>query len=563
MRASTDSCHPSVEARASLGPDLLRALCVVGRMPLASAANVASVLDASQAEARRRLQRLHRSGWLGSVHHGMLERAQDRWFLTSRAAMSLYATDDARPSDRGVPPLSPFIAEGWEHVSDGDIHGHVPWTASARGIRRCMRRLAALEMLYWLAPDLVRNGDLLLPAHSTAASPDLRMADFRLLRYGGWHHAIAHYGEHLWVTFTFAGLHATERALRRKQAHRFWRLDCYSHKFDRHELAEDRVFYEDPKYEAEPSAQVVLAIDPWAAQLAQRAYARLTPPLVYTPEGRWSGPVELRRSSDAIADPVERVELGRAERLGRWRRDNMDLMVISDPVAFSVFMVVAEHPGMRSEWIQTLLGASRRAVGKALYECIEQSLIAQFDGRCYLTERGMRRAANVSRVLASSIISRHGMYLHRGPRQITLTHDDGVNGLVVEFARQGARAYAGWRGEINLPDITQIKPDLVVLVSDGPFGSGAYCIEYERSATSVADAARKIGPYQRCAAAGRRVPVLMVCETERAARNFGDFDAVVPLLVTDSAALASGRLTGETTVWRRRGHSTVSLHCRS
>ena len=45
------------------------------------------------------------------------------------------------------------------------------------------------------------------------------MTDFRLLRRGGFYHAVARYGPDLWTPFTYAGLHATERGLRRKEQH--------------------------------------------------------------------------------------------------------------------------------------------------------------------------------------------------------------------------------------------------------------------------------------------------------------------------------------------------------
>lgn len=562
MRAPTDSRDPAAQKRASLGPDLLRPLCLVGRMPLASAANVAPILGTSEAQAREHLQRLHSAGWLESVRHGMLERAQDRWFLTRHAALSLYAADETHSPDLGPPPLSPFIGLGWDEVGENYVRGRLPWSATARGIRRCMRRLATLELLYRQAPDLLRNGDLVLSADSAAANPELRMTDFRLLRHGGWYHAIAHYGNHYWVTFTYVGLHATEWTLKRKYAHRYWGLDCYSSGFDRSELATDRVFYEDPEFQAEPSAQVVLAIDSWAAQLARRAYVRRVRPLICTPEGRWGEPVELRHSKDGVADPIEHLEIGQAERMKKWRRNNRDLALISDPIAFSVFNVVAEHPGMHQEWISELVGKSGRIVGSVLARCIDEGLIDQLDERCYLTPQGMRRAANLSRILASSINSRHGMYLDRAPRRQLLAHDDGVNGLVVKFARESVSAIAGWRGEINLPGITQIKPDLLVVASEGPFGSGPYCVEYERGARGILAVARKLRPYQRCAATGRPVPLLMVCDSETAAGNFTEFDSNIPLAVAHTAAMRTGHLTGESTVWRRRGEIAVPLRCR-
>ena len=78
------------------------------------------------------------------------------------------------------------------------------------------------------------------------------MTDFRLLRYGGFYHAVARYGEDVWIPFTYDGVHATERVLRRKEQHRFWNVDCYSHQEHRYFRIGKRLFYEDPDQEVEP-----------------------------------------------------------------------------------------------------------------------------------------------------------------------------------------------------------------------------------------------------------------------------------------------------------------------
>ena len=118
------------------------------------------------------------------------------------------------------------------------------------------------------------------------------MTDFRLLRHGGFYHAVARYGADVWTPFTYAGLHATERALRRKEQHRFWGVDCYSHEEDRYLRIGNRVFYEDPDQQVEPSAQVVVAYDAWARELAQNTLTDNTPPSSAPPTGsaprRWS-----------------------------------------------------------------------------------------------------------------------------------------------------------------------------------------------------------------------------------------------------------------------------------
>ena len=90
--------------------------------------------------------------------------------------------------------------------------------------------------------------------------------------------------------------------------------------------------------------------------------------------------------------------------------------------------------------------------------------MAVFDGRHYLSEPGMRRAANMSRVLPSVIRSRHGAYLDRWYREHEERHNDGVNRLVVQFAREGVDVVAGWRGEVNVP-----QPDPG---QTGPAGGG-------------------------------------------------------------------------------------------
>ncbi|WP_419946855.1 hypothetical protein [Candidatus Poriferisodalis sp.] len=513
-------------------------------MPLANAPSLAPILGTDERQVRTRLDSLRRAGWITFMNVGMTEPPQNRWFLTSRAARALYVNELAD---------APAAASGRLE--------RLPWTATSRGVRTCVRRLAWLEMLYRLAPGLLNSGWLRVPPSDAAELSDLAMTDFRLFRYGGWFHAVTRYGEQYWVTFTFVGLHATERSLRRKRTHRFWGIDAYSADHDAHERAVDRVFFGDPKYDAVPSAQVILAADSWAAHLSQREFASDTRPLICTPDGLWGDPVDLRPSGDWVNDPDTPMIVGRAEDLKRWRSMNTDTLAITKPLTYAVFMAVAQFPAIRSNQLSQLLSASPQRISTALVTLAEVGLISRFDGHCYLTDSGLRRAANLSRLLASALSRRHGAYLIPTFRDRQRRHDDGINRLVLQFAAEGAAAFVGWRGEINVPSVTQVKPDLVVLVADGPLGSGVYCLEYERSATTPSEVIDKIRPYRKCAAVGRPAPLLMVCETEQAAERFAEYDSLLPLLVTHTAAVEAGRLTGDVTVWRRRDADTVSLHC--
>ena len=173
----------------------------------------------------------------------------------------------------------------------------------------------------------------------------------------------------------------------------------------------------------------------------------------------------------------------------------------------------------------------------------------------------MRRAANMSRVLPSVIRSRQGAYLDRWCREREEHHNDGVNRLVVRFAREGVEAVAGWRGEVNVPGLTQVRPDLLVQVSEGALGAGTYCIEFERSAVSRYDVNHKLGPYRRMAAAGRALPLLMVCETALGRANFRAVAGTLPMLTAVLERALAGPLTGLVTVWSWNG-VPAALYCR-
>ena len=215
---------------------------------------------------------------------------------------------------------------------------------------------------------------------------------------------------------------------------------------------------------------------------------------------------------------------------------------------------------MPAAWLGELSGVSPRAAAPILRRLLDAGLAVRYDGRYYLAERGFRRAANLSRMQAGAVRSRHGAYLQAGFRQNQRLHDDSVNRLVLGFAREGVRAFAGWRGEVNIPGLTQLRPDLLLLVSEGPFGPGPYAIELERRATSQRAVAAKLGPYHRAAAARRAMPVLFVCETQVAADRFAAAAGSLPLLSTNEASARSGPLTGDRTVWTGP-RSPVSLRC--
>ena len=77
-----------------------RLLRIIARMPLASVANLAPILDLPEDRVRRMLGALRASGWAESVVRGMTEPRQRRWFLTRQAVDELYVTEPQHPSPR-------------------------------------------------------------------------------------------------------------------------------------------------------------------------------------------------------------------------------------------------------------------------------------------------------------------------------------------------------------------------------------------------------------------------------------------------------------------------------
>ena len=86
--------------REQLNYEQRRLLKIAARMPLASVANLAPVLDLDEEKVRRMLGALRRGGWVTSVVRGMTERRQHRWFLTRQAVDLLYVTGHQHPAPR-------------------------------------------------------------------------------------------------------------------------------------------------------------------------------------------------------------------------------------------------------------------------------------------------------------------------------------------------------------------------------------------------------------------------------------------------------------------------------
>ena len=191
------------------------------------------------------------------------------------------------------------------------------------------------------------------------------------------------------------------------------------------------------------------------------------------------------------------------------------------------------------------MGGTAAQVWWILDDFVETGLAAEFDGRYYLAELGMRRAATLSRVSPS----------FAEPHALDTTAPGRLRG-----GGAPPTATPGWRGEVNVPDVTQVRPDLLAPVVSGPYGGGFHSLEYERF-TGSQRTESKLGPYRRLALLGRPLPVLMVCDTQRVAEIFLAVAGDLPLLAATLEQALAGPISGGAAVWRVPSGDPAALHC--
>ena len=102
------------------------------------------------------------------------------------------------------------------------------------------------------------------------------------------------------------------------------------------------------------------------------------------------------------------------------------------------------------------------------------------------------------------------------------THEAGVLAWIMQFMAAGLPVAPGWRASIYRAGLT-IKPDGVVWLNDGPYGPGWYLLEYELSARGKSRARNKLRGYAVLRHLG--IPMLIVCRDDRAETAFHEVGA--------------------------------------
>ena len=498
--------------------------------PWSSARELAEKPGVEEQAMRRKLSSLTKRELIVSAKLGMTQRARDRFILTEKGVLSRFDTSHLHPSvgavrrARAAAPMDPAgetVAKfrdrydlSHEHSPFGEDrrHEHAPWTATESGARIILPRLGLAEWVYRHGPDLLNTG-ILRPIKAPTGFVSPGLTRLRWLSKGGLYHCIGEYGPDVWVAFTWVGPHVTERILREKIQTRYWGLLA---------LKADEQVGAATEFQPEPSAHVVVAIDAVAARLAKRVFGRQEHTAIVTvgkPGPRENTVATYRVSRDRLGDPVAPGKVGDAKVLV----DALAKMEVPVPAygapEYRLFCQVFETVGMDGTQLADVARVSRGIARSILQRFESRGLLRMLDGGYYPDQEGFRAAAAISRVGVATVRSRFGCFLVDEYRRAQKSHNEGLAELVCHFAKSGIPIFGGWRDEINVPGLTQLKPDGLVEVGDEN-GSVFFAVEYERSAKGDKRVWKKLSPYRKLVEEGRRVLVLFVLDSERAERQF-------------------------------------------
>ena len=574
-----------------LEPEELELLRWLGHMPLASVRDLVGLEVMSQAALYKVLPDLESRGLVAHIEIGMTMTRRKRWYLTRSGVRRAFALDHRHAdthAKKALESLSVWDPEWrqiyaryeWGHNHDYtpapsgtgrsagervDIgHDHVPWTATRSGLETLLSRvrIPMLEQTYALAPTLLRSAEV-----SDDVASERKMTVFHWIRTNSAVHAVARYGDWVWIPFVWVGVEVTRSALAKKWEH-WWRGLHYFSMSEATYSEYDAYWENRPWSEPDPtpvvSGWVIVAMDMMAFTVARQVIAPgssifrkcviVENHVEYT-EG------ELRISKDFIWDPPRSEVIGLPEDIAEWIKDHDHAWwrALNSTLATRIFGCIEQWPAMRVSQIAQMVRESNRKTKEALDPLVAAGLVVQLEKRFYMASGGMTRAAYRDRISVGTINRRLGQYLAPDGRyrRRNVRHNGGVNRLAVSFTKDWLPVAGGWRGIFNVPGVTQLAPDLMVLLREGPFGFGWHYVEYERTAVAPQQILTKTRPYRLFAHEGYPRPLIVVTEREAAEAAFVRACPDLPMLTSTLDRAAKGFVLDIPGIWRYRGDPVV------
>ena len=496
-------------------------------MPLAGVKDLVSLGEFDVTECQWIMNRLRKSSDVRSVYLGGTLDMADRFSLTGRGVSTLFGHD----------------------------YGQVPWASTARGIRALPDKVEFLEQAYRLVPSLLDPGRVNVPDSGRLGLTDWGLTGFEWLP-SGIPHAITRYGDRVSVGLVWVGLQVTTPLLSTWWEQRFRPLGPALGERGR-----------DHGRLPSTSGWLVIATDEWGKEVAQRHFGPADPTVKVVTAGEnvtgeWpliptSNVVQVRPGPFAVGhvdSAIASLVAGRAASGFRGTSSS------------KVFMWVEQWYDTTKSRMAAALGLRSSDVDPIIDGFVENGFMSRYGRNIRVSAAGWKRSARRDRVHLSTIRERWQFLsdpddVHRARNR---HHQQGLIILAETCIRYQLPVAAGWRSVMNIPGVTQIHPDAMVLVGDGPLGAGWYCLEYERSATTPKRIGEKIDPYRKAAQNGQTRPLLIVCRSRRIEKLFWDAGRLeteerLPMVTTTYAEAREGPLAGMDTVWRHYGEP-VSLY---
>ena len=270
-------------------------------------------------------------------------------------------------------------------------------------------------------------------------------------------------------------------------------------------------------------------------------------------------------NEDRVVDRYEEIHVGEPERVAlparQGRRDDPPApAALSGVLANRLMGLSEEFDALEEEDYVDLADEFRGPVRQTLADLVSGGMLSKVEEVYYLADPAMVYAAGRDRTSVSTVRRRGSSFLNPDMQRHRhyLDHNAGMIRIVRALKGHGIPVYGGWRGVTHIQDVTQVQPD-GVMYSDGPYGRGAYRVEYEREATTPQDVLDKLAPYRRAAGAVVPLRAVWVCETERGAGRFLGLSRGLQAMVTTLHELEAGPLAGPKTVWRSADGQDLQL----
>ena len=423
-------------------------------MPLQSAHELTISTGLSLDRIYRILKNLGRHGLVTRASLGRIRRVQKRFWLTTQGVLRT-AEELGRP---------------------------IPWQVTETGLRWLIRRLPAVESFYSIAPQLFGRPDVLTPRQvhltpdpdepPTNFTDDLKMVEFEWIRDGEIH-AVAHYANRSWIPLIWIGSLVSRTVIERKAEKARQQLqDAFR-----------------------PAGWVIVCDDDLAAKQAADAWNDVNALVLNT-----NGYVfrQMRPSTFSLKSLQEKTspkDLGAPEAIVEWLREDGTMLALNGRSAYKMFRFIAEFAGSTPRQLATVWDEGYRAILRALRRA---KLVVRLGGGLYLDRAGILAAAHMDRISWQSVDSRVGVYLKPDGvyRRNQAKHNRAVIDVAATMFRKDADAFGGWRAVYDIPGVTQVIADVVILLGDEVATWEEGFIEVEFTARTRSQIEHKLEPYR-------------------------------------------------------------------